>query len=98
MDERGLYHKFEVTRVDARDLPGEKHHGCTYFVLDIDHDPHAIAALDAYAQDCRDDRPLLAAWLDTVITASGFGKAGHCMKAAIVADELIERRAREDDE
>ena len=46
---RGLYEKFEVRRTDGRDRPGEKHHGCRYFVLDLDHDPLAYPALVAYA-------------------------------------------------
>lgn len=50
---RGIYHKFNVTRMDGKDAPGEKHHRCRYFVLDLDHDPHAAAALDAYAQACQ---------------------------------------------
>lgn len=59
-NEQGLFHKFNVTRVDARDLPGEKHHGCSYFVLDLDHDPHAIPALAAYADSCASEYPVLA--------------------------------------
>jgi len=46
---RGLYAKFEVHRMDGRDRPGQKHDGCRYFVLDLDHDPLAYAALKAYA-------------------------------------------------
>ncbi len=59
--ERGIYHKFKVTRTDGKSEPGEKHFGCSYFVLDIDHDPHAIPALLAYAASCEADYPLLAA-------------------------------------
>jgi hypothetical protein len=57
---RGLYHKFEVTRIDGRDRPGEKHDRCDYFVLDMNHDQHAIPALRAYARSCREDFPNLA--------------------------------------
>lgn len=58
---RGLYDKFTVTRNDGSSEPGGKHHGCNYFVLDLTHDPHAAAALRAYADSCDADYPLLAA-------------------------------------
>ena len=58
---KGLYRKFhEVKRADGRDLPGEKHENCRYFILDIDHDPHARAAIEAYAKSCKEEYPLLA--------------------------------------
>lgn len=58
---RGLYNKFAVTRVDGTSDPGKKHHGCYYFVLDVDHDPYAGYALNAYADCCEQDFPYLAA-------------------------------------
>lgn len=58
---RGLYNKFEVRRVDGSSGLGGKHHGCEYFVLDVTHDPHAAAALAAYADSCEAEYPLLAA-------------------------------------
>ncbi len=57
---RGLYGKFHIERTDGKSAPGEKHHGCDYFVLDLTHDPHAIPALRAYADACEADYPLLA--------------------------------------
>ncbi len=58
---RGLYGKFWVRRTDGRHVPGEKHDGCDYFVLDLTHDPHAIPAIRAYADSCgRDGYELLA--------------------------------------
>lgn len=48
-EQQGLFHKFVVRRTDGRDEPGCKHDGCAYFVLDLDHDEHARAALAAYA-------------------------------------------------
>ena len=57
---RGLYRKFRIERVDGSDAPGGKHDGCQYFVLDLDHDPHALPALSAYAESCRGDYPMLA--------------------------------------
>ena len=58
---RGIYNKFNVTRTDGKSELGEKHHGCRYFVLDVDHDPHAVAALLAYAASCEADYPAIAA-------------------------------------
>lgn len=49
--EKGLYRKYDVRRLN--DLTG-KHDGCDYFVLDLNHDPHAAVALIAYATSCRD--------------------------------------------
>ena len=56
----GLYNKFIVNRMDGRDEIGKKHYGCEYFVLDLDHDRHAAAALFAYADSCHADYPVLA--------------------------------------
>mgnify|MGYP003624606764 CR=1 FL=1 len=58
---RGLFHKFHIERTDGKSDPGEKHHGCDYFVLDLTHDQHAIPALRAYARSCAEELPLLAA-------------------------------------
>ncbi len=57
---RGLYEKFHVFRCDGSSRPGEKHENCQYFVLDLDHDPHALPALEAYANSCRGAYPALA--------------------------------------
>lgn len=66
---RGLYGKFYVERTDGRDLPGEKHHGCEYFILDLDHDKHAVAALRGYILSCRKEYPLLADDLSDKVAA-----------------------------
>lgn len=61
---RGLYQKFNVTRIDGSDAPGERNHGHHYLVLDLDKlatDSHAKAAVIAYAESCEDDYPQLAA-------------------------------------
>ena len=50
---KGIYNKFRVERTDGD--PTGKHADCRYFVLDIDHDPHAVAALYAYADSCAVD-------------------------------------------
>jgi hypothetical protein len=57
----GVVEKFHVYRVDRRDNPGQKHHGCEYFVLDLTHDPFAMAALAAYAAACECEYPQLSA-------------------------------------
>ena len=57
---RGLYDKFIVRRTDGSSEPGGKHGDCEYFVLDLDHDPHAQAAILAYAKSCDASHPLLA--------------------------------------
>jgi hypothetical protein len=58
---RGLFQKYAVSRTDGKDAPGERHHGCKLFVLDITHDLHARAAAAAYAKSCRYEYPTLAA-------------------------------------
>lgn len=70
-DIRPLYEKYRVERTDGRSAAGEKHHGCRYFVLDIDHDPFARAALEAYAKACAERHPMLAADL------MGFASSGE---------------------
>jgi hypothetical protein len=57
---QGLFRKFDVKRLDGSDAPGGKHNNCFNFVLDVDHDKHAPAAMRAYAASCRADHPLLA--------------------------------------
>lgn len=56
----GVYRKYEVKRTDGSSEPGGRHERCRYFVLDLDHDPHAAAALRAYAESCQGDYPALA--------------------------------------
>lgn len=58
---RGLFQKFEkIIRTDGESRVGGKHEGCDYFVLDLTHDTHAIPALAAYVESCREKFPLLA--------------------------------------
>lgn len=56
----GIFHKFNITRVDGTDAPGGKHEGCDYFVLDCTHDKFAAAAIYAYAKACESEYPVLA--------------------------------------
>lgn len=67
--EQGLFQKFNVSRLDGRDAPGEKHHGAEYFVLDLSDDPHAVPAIAAYAASCASDYPALSADLLRKIAA-----------------------------
>lgn len=55
--DRGLYDKYVVRRIDAD--PTGKHDNCWYFVLDLEHDPYAYAALDMYANSCIEKNPVL---------------------------------------
>lgn len=89
---QGLFRKFNVSRVDGSDAAGGKHHGCEYFVLDVDHDVHAPAALRAYAQACKDTHPVLSQEL-----AARFGAAPEQPIAAVQpADDLIGYIHKED--
>lgn len=60
-EQQGIFRKFEVRRMDGSDQPGGKHYGCRYYVLDLDHDQHAPAAMRAYAAACASTHPELAA-------------------------------------
>jgi hypothetical protein len=55
--DRGLYGKYYVERLE--DHSG-KHARCQYYVLDPTHDKFAIPALQAYADACEEEYPLLA--------------------------------------
>ena len=54
---KGLYQKYYVER--KNDATG-KHNQCFFFVLDLTHDAHAIPALIAYIESCKEDYPILA--------------------------------------
>jgi hypothetical protein len=56
--EHGLYDKYAVSRNDD---PEGKHDNCMFFVLDLDHDPHALPAIKAYIESCESEYPMLAA-------------------------------------
>lgn len=59
-EQQGVFRKFEVRRMDGSDVPGGKHHGCRYFVLDLDHDKHAPAAMRSYGIACAETYPQLS--------------------------------------
>lgn len=60
-EQQGAYRKFDVQRTDGSSRCGGKHGGCEYFVLDVDCDPYAAAALTAYANAAEATHPKLAA-------------------------------------
>jgi hypothetical protein len=70
----GLREKFRIQRVDGTPLD----EAARYFVLRIDDDPHARAALRAYAASCEEDNPALAADLTAALaeTERGDGRSG----------------------
>lgn len=87
--EQGLYRKYSVKRLN--DLTG-KHRDCYFFVLDLDHDPHAVAALEAYAASCAEQYPTLAFDLRHT-AASAARKLG--VKDTVPEERAIEQPIRE---
>jgi hypothetical protein len=69
-EQQGLFRKFDVRRVDGSDRPGGKHEGCRYYVLDLDHDQHAPAAMRTYAAECKSTHPQLAADIEAEFGAA----------------------------
>jgi hypothetical protein len=67
----GLYEKYDVRRTDGSDAPGGRHHGCRYFVLDLDHDPSARHAARIFAEDVERSRPRLSAELLELLATLG---------------------------
>lgn len=60
-----IYHKFHVFRVDPE--AQVRHRDCFHWVLDVDHDPYALAALRAYAVACEEEDPELSRELITMV-------------------------------
>lgn len=71
---KGLYRKYEIVRTDGSSAEGGKHEDCRYFVLDLDHDEHAMRALAAYADSCEPEYPLLAADLRLIVRDDGIAQ------------------------
>ena len=65
----GLYRKYRIERIDGSSGPGGKHEHCRYYTLDIDHDPFAVEAMQAYAAACEAFYPQLAKDLRDLIHA-----------------------------
>jgi hypothetical protein len=66
-DPRALFAK-KIRDVPA--IPPPKHERCRYFVLDLDHDRHALAALWGYVSSCEAEYPALAADLRRLLDES----------------------------
>lgn len=65
---RGVYRKWEVKRVND---PDKKHDDCFLHVLDLDHDPFAVPALNSYIDACEHEYGPLAFDLTNVLTSKG---------------------------
>ena len=79
-EKRGLYQKYKIERSDGTSGPGGKHEYCPYFVLDLEHDKHAKAAIRAYAESCAKEFPELAKDLKKMLRPRhrcGCRSAGH---------------------
>jgi len=57
--------KFEVRRTNPE--AQARHPLCRHFVLDLDHDPHALPALHAYALAAAGEHPELAEDIHTLL-------------------------------
>lgn len=80
--------KFIVQRTDGTSKPGGKHDGCSYFVLDLDHDLYAIPALEAYAIACEDDLPRLAGDLRDLIAGRDLATLQNNIEIDPVGDTI----------
>lgn len=65
VDPAGFYQKYTVIRNDGKPLEPN----AQWFVLMIHKDPHAVVALQAYADSVRDTNPTLAHDLDNLVVA-----------------------------
>lgn len=50
LPEEQFHKKYDVRRLDGRDLPGGDREGAVYLVLDLKYSEHAVAAAHAYAR------------------------------------------------
>jgi hypothetical protein len=94
-EQQGLFRKFDVRRADGSDTAGGKHYGCEYFVIDVDHDAHAGAALMAYAAACEATHPDLARDLRAKWCAPLQPSASPATLTLADAVAHIERKAEE---
>lgn len=79
-DARGIHRKYDIKRTDGSSEPGGKHAECSYFVLDLVHDPFAAPALRAYAAACRGTHPDLSRDLENILSTwpCGCRSVGEC--------------------
>jgi hypothetical protein len=78
MGERGIYNKYDVRRTDGSSDKGRKHEHCAYFVLDLECDEFALAALAAYAKTAAKSHPELARDIREIIAAQKHQDALRC--------------------
>lgn len=64
MEEKmGLYGKYEIRKKNGEPVDPN----AVYFTLRIDTDPHAVAAILAYIESCREENPNLAGDLEQLL-------------------------------
>jgi hypothetical protein len=88
-EQQGMFRKFDVRRVDGSSQPGGKHFGCRYFVLDLNHDQHAPAAMRAYAAHCRATHPQLAAEIEREFAAADTSEFRAAIEQVMAAVERV---------
>lgn len=78
-DNKGLYRKYDVRRVDGKKDPP----GAQYFVLRVDNDPHALQALLEYASSVSEENPNLASDIRALASSAMLGAvAGDSVEGA----------------
>jgi hypothetical protein len=72
-EHEGIGGKYTVARNDGAHLPGGRHDGCEYLVLDLTHDPSARFAARIYLEDIADNpgRARYAAGLEAQLIRLG---------------------------
>lgn len=69
VDKRGIYGKYRVEKSDGSPVDPK----AIYFTLRLDTDPHARAAVRAYAASCQAENPDLATDLLKLLEDMGYG-------------------------
>jgi hypothetical protein len=87
-ESRGIYKKYYVERLNDNQ---HKHDGCTYFVLDLQHDKFSRPALRAYAKACEKKFPQLAKDIRWMLL---FPRENSVVTTSSAATVKFEREAR----
>jgi len=69
-EKRGLYGKYIIQKRSGEPVDPQ----AVYFTLRLDTDPHARAAVQAYAESCQAENPELAADLRTLLEELSHGR------------------------
>jgi hypothetical protein len=80
---KGLHEKYIVQRTDG------KEEDCNYFVLNLTRDPHAIAAIEAYAKSCRESNPQLSLDLLAIASAASQGQMSTSERRTVFLVALL---------